>query len=73
MKELTEKQIENKIKPFVWMTKGTKVNYHSIIGGPVTIEDAVITEEPYMFSGHTPCVWIDKKNCVASCDAISKA
>lgn len=50
--------------------EGMKVNYHSIIGGPVTKPDCTVTFEPWMMHGQWVCM-IDKVLSCVSCDALS--
>lgn len=53
--------------------KGDKVDYHSIIGGPVTLAGATVTEDPYqMASGHWVTFISGKSGCV-SLDALTLA
>lgn len=52
--------------------KGMKVDFHSIIGGPVTEPDCIITVEPWMMCGTWVCMINKRQSCV-SCDALSLA
>jgi hypothetical protein len=46
--------------------KGMRVNYHSIIGGPATIEGATVREEPFrMASGEWVCMITGKSGYVS--------
>ncbi len=49
---------------------GMTVDYHSIIGGPVTEPGCTITHEPWMMNGTWVCM-IDKRHGCVSCDALS--
>jgi hypothetical protein len=49
-----------------WIKPGMKCNYHSIIGGEVTIPDCTIESEIYL-TGDTPTVMLDKiRGCVSA-------
>lgn len=50
VREFFNKQVPDPPAPFAI---GTRVNYHAVVGGPVTLPDTVITGGPYKRSDHT--------------------
>ena len=50
-----------------WMKKDARAHYHSIVDEGPTLLNALITSEPFMLGGHTPCVFIEGiSGCVAT-------
>lgn len=51
---------------------GTKVDYHSVIGGPVTLEECYIESDVFLL-GQTPCVMIDRRRGAVAVEALTEA
>jgi len=50
-----------------WMKKDARAHYHSIVDEGPTLLNVLITGEPFMLAGHTPCVFIEGvSGCVAT-------
>lgn len=67
-------------KKYHWLREGTLVDYHGVIGGPVTIAGLTVRGEP--FPTPTPrgyrgkpswCVMLNGKSGWVACDALTRA
>lgn len=58
-----------------WLKPGVKVDYHSIIGGPVTAPSLEVVAGPQELGGPggTWCVWLDGKSGCVSVEAVTPA
>jgi hypothetical protein len=65
---MTEKKIS---RPSYWMPReGDYVDYHSIIGGPITSRNHIVNNVGVLFCGE-PVAWISNKSGCVSVDALS--
>ncbi len=62
---------------FRWLKVGARADYHSVIGGPVTLPGCTVTEVPFPIPGLTSrvedrwCCFVDKKRGWVACDALT--
>jgi hypothetical protein len=57
---------------YVWIKVGTKVDYHSIIGGPVTQDGMVVREPAQQLPGGGQWVcWLKGKAGCVSCESVT--
>jgi hypothetical protein len=60
IKDMTGEQVKKlEVKMSKILKQGMTVNYHSIIGGPVTTGPHTCTCDPFLFGGHTWCIRTD--------------
>lgn len=57
--------------PASWIKAGVRADYHSVIGGPVTISGVKVTCDPYVLGGHSWVVFIEGKAGCVSVQALS--
>jgi hypothetical protein len=51
-------------QPPAWLKPGARVDYHAMVGGPVTLAGAVVRSGPHRICGHWS-VWLEgKASCV---------
>lgn len=65
------------VKPVVppeprWLKVGDVVDYHAMIGGPVTQAGMVVRAGPQLLMGHTWVVWLHGKAGCVAVDAVTK-
>lgn len=59
-------------KPPAWLKPGVRVDYHSIIGGPVTLANAVVRDGPCLMCDHWS-VWLEGKSGSVAVEAVTRA
>jgi len=59
-------------KPPAWLKPGARVDYHAIIGGPVTLANAVVRMGPYRICDHWS-VWLEGKPGGVCVEAVTRA
>ena len=58
-------------KCYEWIQVGTLVDYHSIIGGPITKAAMVVREPAQRLAGGQWVCWLRGKAGCVSCDAVT--
>lgn len=57
----------------LWLMPGVVVDYHSIIGGPVTEAGLAVLGKPFILGGHSAVVALKGKSGVVAVEAVTPA
>ena len=59
-------------RPPAWLKPGVRVDYHAMIGGPVTLAGATVRSGPHRMGDHWS-VWLEGKASSVDVEAVTRA